>query len=282
MPGLGGRLNFYPHHIGDYLTATAHLTWQEDCAYRRLLDVYYSREQALPAEVAQACRLVRAQSKDERKAVETVLAEFFTLTDAGWTHARCEAEIVKASEAAERARVNGKKGGRPPKQKPTDNPEETHPVISGNPQKSNSQAPNPNPITNPSYSVPTGTGGAAADADMSKDELWKAGKSLLSQSGMPVAQCGSFVGKLVKDYGELIVVEVVRAAVVERPANPVEYLKAACMRSVGQRGANEPAWRAEQRARTQQAAPGVAAGVVPATQFFAEMEASNVAPRLLG
>ena len=277
---MGGDLNFYPHHIGDYLTATAHLTWQEDCAYRRLLDVYYSREQALPTEIAQACRLVRAASKDERKAVETVLTEFFTLTDAGWAHARCEAEIVKAKEAAERARVNGKKGGRPPKQKPTDNPEETQPVISGNPQKSNSQAPNPNPITN--NSVPNGTDGVAVQTDMSKDELWKAGKSLLSQSGLPTAQCGSFVGRLVKDYGELIVVEAVRAAVVERPANPVEYLKAACMHSVGQRSAAEPAWRAEQRARTQQAAPGVASGVVPATKFFTEMEATNVAPRLLG
>lgn len=117
---------------------------------------------------------------------------------------------------------------------------------------------------------------------MTKDELWKAGKSLLSQSGLPPAQCGSFVGKLVKDYGDQIVVGAVRAAVVARPADPVEYLKAACMRAAGQRGASEPAWRAEQRARTQQAAPGVAAGAIPANQFFAEMEASHVAPRLVG
>lgn len=144
-------MNFYPHHIGDYLTATAHLSWCEDCAYRRLLDVYYSRERAIPADIAQACRLVRATSKDERKAVETVLTEFFTQTADGWRHGRCDAEIVKAAEAAERARANGKKGGRPPRIEPTANPEETQPVISGNPEKSKSQAPitNPNPITNP-------------------------------------------------------------------------------------------------------------------------------------
>jgi uncharacterized protein YdaU (DUF1376 family) len=138
-------VNFYPHHIGDYLTATAHLTWLEDCAYRRLLDVYYSREKPLPVDLIQSARLVRAASKTEVAAVEVVLKEFFTLTDEGWSHKRCEEEIAKATEAAERARVNGKKGGRPPKQKPIQNPEETQPVISGiaknNPEESESKAP---------------------------------------------------------------------------------------------------------------------------------------------
>ena len=70
---------------------------------------------------------------------------------------------------------------------------------------------------------------------MPRDELWKAGKSLLAQAGMPVAQCGSFVGKLVKDYGDAVVVEAVRAAVVARPADPVSYLKAACQGTAGER-----------------------------------------------
>lgn len=141
-------MNFYPHHIGDYLTATAHLSWVEDCAYRRLLDVYYSRERPIPLDVAQAARLVRASSKDERAAVDTVLREFFLQTEGGWVHARCDEEIAKAGEAAERARLNGKKGGRPAKPKPTENPQETQSVISGNPEKSKSQAPNPNTNTN--------------------------------------------------------------------------------------------------------------------------------------
>jgi uncharacterized protein YdaU (DUF1376 family) len=145
--GEAGKMNFYPHHIGDYMTATAHLTWLEDVSYRRLLDLYYSREQAIPADVSQAARLVRAVSKEERKAVETVLREFFEETPEGWKHSRCEEEISKAKEAAERARANGKKGGRPPKEKPTDNPEKTQPVISGNPEESKSKAPNTNTNT---------------------------------------------------------------------------------------------------------------------------------------
>jgi hypothetical protein len=52
---------------------------------------------------------------------------------------------------------------------------------------------------------------------------------------MPPAQCGSFVGKLVKDYGDQIVVEAVRAAVTTRPVDPAEYLKATCMHAAKQR-----------------------------------------------
>ncbi len=101
-------------------------------------------------------------------------------------------------------------------------------------------------------SVAIATGGDAAKpaADLTKDELWKAGKSLLEQSGLPKSQCGSFVGKLVKDYGDLVVVEAVRSAVMVRPADPVEYLKATCMRSAGQRAPVNKQEALEQRNRS--------------------------------
>lgn len=217
-------MNFYPHHIGDYLTATAHLTWQEDCAYRRLLDVYYSREQALPTEIAQACRLVRAASKDERKAVETVLTEFFTLTDSGWSHSRCEAEIAKAKDAADRARANGKKGGRPPKEKPTDNPAETQRVISGNPEESKSKAPNPNPIT--SYSEPNGSGGKPPP--LSPDEIiFGYGLAMLTNAGTAEKQARSFLGGLRKAHGDEILIDRLRDCAKAKPLQPLEWLAAA-------------------------------------------------------
>ncbi len=92
-------------------------------------------------------------------------------------------------------------------------------------------------IPDSSNSVPDGTGSNAAQpsAELTKAELWSAGKSLLSQAGMPEKQCGSFVGKLVKDYGDEIVVDAVRAAVLAQPADPAEWLKAACMRTAGER-----------------------------------------------
>jgi hypothetical protein len=91
-------------------------------------------------------------------------------------------------------------------------------------------------------SVPDGTGGVAAKpaGEVTKAELWTVGKSLLAEQGMPKAQCGSFVGKLVSDYGEEIVIEAVRSTCVTRPADAAEYLKACCMRSAGQRARKPP------------------------------------------
>nr|WP_254601831.1 DUF1376 domain-containing protein [Cupriavidus taiwanensis] len=89
-------------------------------------------------------------------------------------------------------------------------------------------------------SVPNGTGGpppAMSADEMTKLEIWRAGKSVLQQSGMPKDQCGSFLGKLIKDYDNAIVLEAVRAAVVEQPADAAEYLKACCQRLRGERKA---------------------------------------------
>ncbi|MFJ1256001.1 DUF1376 domain-containing protein [Cupriavidus sp. CuC1] len=92
----------------------------------------------------------------------------------------------------------------------------------------------------PTTSVPDGTGGmppVKSPDQMTKDELWAAGKSLLAQAGTPEKQCGSIVGKLVADYTPEIVIEAVRAAVIERPADPIAYLKACCQHAAGQRKA---------------------------------------------
>lgn len=112
--------------------------------------------------------------------------------------------------------------------------------------------------------------------DPVKQEIWDAGRSLLLAARMPAKQVGTFLGKLVQDYTALPVLDAVRAAVKEQPADPAEYLKACCLRSAGKRKPAEPEWRAEQRQRTQQAAPGVAVGNQPAAEFFIDVEAKNV------
>lgn len=91
-------MNFYEHHLGDYMRCTAHLSLLEHGVYRRLLDVYYSREAPIPD--AQAERLVCARSADEREAVRAVLVEFFTQDGDGWRHSRCDAEIAKIKARA--------------------------------------------------------------------------------------------------------------------------------------------------------------------------------------
>jgi uncharacterized protein YdaU (DUF1376 family) len=86
-------VNYYEHHLGDYAKDTGHLSMLEHGAYRILLDRYYSTEAGIPA--AQAYRLARARSEEERQAVDVVLEEFFERVDGVWINRRAEEEIAK-------------------------------------------------------------------------------------------------------------------------------------------------------------------------------------------
>jgi uncharacterized protein YdaU (DUF1376 family) len=101
-------VNYYPFHVGDYVSATRHLSWEEDAAYRRLLDTYYLTEKPLPPDVRSCCRLVLATTDPQRNAVEVVLLEFFELTDAGWINARADLEIsvMRDKQGKQRDKAN--------------------------------------------------------------------------------------------------------------------------------------------------------------------------------
>lgn len=120
-------MNFYKHHLGDYAAATMHLSWDEDMAFSRLLRVYYQHEKPISPDKVQAYRLARAITPTQKKAVDTVLLEFFVLAADGWHQKRCDEEISAATAKAERNREVGKGGGRPKKLvdvlKPTNNPD---------------------------------------------------------------------------------------------------------------------------------------------------------------
>ena len=101
-------MNYYPFHIGDYASATRHLSWDEDAAYRRLLDTYYTTESPIPRDLRAACRLVIATTDAQREAVRVVLEEFFELTDAGWVNRRADDEIsaMRALQQKQRDKAN--------------------------------------------------------------------------------------------------------------------------------------------------------------------------------
>lgn len=116
-------MNYYPHHIGDYLKDTAHLTMIEDGAYRRLIDLYYLHEQALPCEKRQVYRLARAATPAERKAIDTILDEYFSHGEDGWMHRRCEEELSRSrgkTEGGDTKRENEKERQRRHRQRRAD------------------------------------------------------------------------------------------------------------------------------------------------------------------
>lgn len=95
-------MNFYPFHLGDYMSVTQHLTHMEDLCYRRMIDRYYLAEAPLPCDINMIARLIGM--RDHIDIVSQILSEFFTKTDAGYMHSRCEEEIAKYKQKAERAR----------------------------------------------------------------------------------------------------------------------------------------------------------------------------------
>lgn len=115
-------MNRYDHYPGDYARDTAGLSLTEHGAYRKLLDSYYSTESPIPD--ATKFRIAGAATKREKDAVTSVLESFFELKSGRWTHARVEQELDKYRSRIERARANGKLGGRP-KQAESGESEET-------------------------------------------------------------------------------------------------------------------------------------------------------------
>jgi uncharacterized protein YdaU (DUF1376 family) len=124
---------YYSFHIGDYLSATAHLSNAEDLTYRRLLDMYYDTELPIPDDIHKVARKIRMDAS----VVCDVLNEMFYKQEGCWVNARCEAEIKGYQQLLVKNTANGKKGGRP--KKPTENPNETQTKPIANPNETQTE-----------------------------------------------------------------------------------------------------------------------------------------------
>lgn len=114
-------MNFFKLYIGDYQRDTAHLSIAEHGAFLLMLQHYYATEKPLPAGRA-LHRMLRAQDKFERDAIDVVVAQFWRTTDAGLVNDRADVELAEAAPRILAAKVNGKKGGKKPKRNPLGNP----------------------------------------------------------------------------------------------------------------------------------------------------------------
>ena len=84
--------------------------------------------------------------------------------------------------------------------------------------------------------VTAGAAGKSPD-EMTKEELWSAGKAYLESQGVARSVAGSFIGGLVDKFGPDATVTVLRQAIVETPAEPKSWMTAACQRIAGTRKA---------------------------------------------
>lgn len=97
-------MNFYPFHIGDYISHTSHLTDEEDLAYRRMIDLYYMTEQPFNDSSTIARRI-----RSSVETVESILHEFFEFCDDDcWHSKRVDEEIAKYHSRLDQASKAGK------------------------------------------------------------------------------------------------------------------------------------------------------------------------------
>lgn len=110
-------MNFFKLYIGDYQRDTAHLSIAEHGAYMLMLQHYYATEKPLPAGKA-LHRMLRAQDKAERDAIDAVASQFWTPSQSGLVNDRADSEIRKADHQRTINRETGKLGGRPKRTEP--------------------------------------------------------------------------------------------------------------------------------------------------------------------
>jgi uncharacterized protein YdaU (DUF1376 family) len=109
---------WYAHYPGDYGRDTAHLSLVEHGAYRLLLDHYYATAAPLPTEDTALYRICRAFDETERKAVDSIVRQFFTRQGDGYHNSRADAELQKQAQIHERLANAGRKRWHEPKHEP--------------------------------------------------------------------------------------------------------------------------------------------------------------------
>ncbi len=223
-------MHHFPHHIGDYAAATAHLSFVEDAAYHRLLRLYYRDERPLPVEVAACQRLAGARSREERRAVEIILHEFFDLREDGWHQHRADREVGEYQARANVARENGKRsGGRPKTRKePEDKPGNNQGGYSRDTQNEPSATltVNQEPRTREDHdSVPNGTD-KSPEVSFTTLIFGKGLSWLKENSGKSEPDCRSLLGKWRKQLGDEGLLTALGRAQREGALQPVSWMEA--------------------------------------------------------
>jgi uncharacterized protein YdaU (DUF1376 family) len=95
---------YYRFYPGDYIRDTIHLGWLEDCAYRRLIDLYQIHSRPIRNDRAYIMRAVRANEPEQQSAVDTILSEYFELRSDGWHQKKCDTEIAFRVDAVNHAK----------------------------------------------------------------------------------------------------------------------------------------------------------------------------------
>lgn len=146
-----------PFYVADYLADTTHLNTQQHGAYCLLLFAGWRNGGRLPNDDEQLAMITRLPVATWLKH-KPVILKFFKIDGDEIYQGRMVEEWDTATGIIERNRINGGKGGRPPKQKPKNNPVVSENVTQmepkANPEKTPLPSPSPLPASNEASSLP--------------------------------------------------------------------------------------------------------------------------------
>ena len=97
-------MQYYKHHIGDFIKDTSNLDDHQSMTYLRMLWKYYLDE----APLSGSCEDIAFTVRSDEKTVRTLLKHFFISRDGAWIHIRCEREIKGFYDKSEKARASAK------------------------------------------------------------------------------------------------------------------------------------------------------------------------------
>jgi uncharacterized protein YdaU (DUF1376 family) len=120
-------MHYYKFEISVWNLHTAHLSLVEEAVYRRLIDHYYDTEQPIGLDFKGMIRRLRLDGYEDQ--VITILNEFFTQVDNGWSNKHCDRKIKAYKNQKKVNKNNGKAGGRPKKQEITESVPDGLPVV---------------------------------------------------------------------------------------------------------------------------------------------------------
>ena len=93
-------MHYYPHHIGDFLKDTSHLTNEQMAVYLRMIWSYYASEKPLEDD----CERIAFAVRSDAKTVSLILCHFFCLEGGSWHHKRCDEVIAEFRAKSEKSR----------------------------------------------------------------------------------------------------------------------------------------------------------------------------------
>jgi len=97
-------MHYYAHHIGDFIKDTANLDDHYLATYLRLIWKYYLDESPITGDIEDIAFAMRS----DEKTIRTLLKHFFTESENGWRHSRCDKVIADFYAKSESAKASAK------------------------------------------------------------------------------------------------------------------------------------------------------------------------------